>query len=415
MEDKTLLNLICKECESPFTISMGSFRKIQNGNLCKPCRKKYYNNKLSEINKKKRSERSLQQWKNMSDEEKADRSLKIHQKLKANWSNLSIADRNERIKLLQINFQKFLENLSEEDKDNINNKRSIAHKKIFEELSSNEKNIKIELLRDSHRKYLDNITEDQKFEAYTKLSKSLKKYYDSLSDDEKKEYIRKMQIGWKNWYKNLSDQDRLKWTSKLSKSNKEYWNYMIENNWMEWQIKNAIGIFIKRNDISYIPSSLPNLQFECFLQKYGILFYREYPSIVITNPNSNKWYIANKDNDEVSQYILLSSKENNISAFRKSWDYLIYIPFTNNRIYIDIDGDMHNIEYKINEDFKKSSYGEYINAKFDTNNISDIISYYDNRRDNIECNKFILRASKGKLSQEELNGLLIKILNMDPQ
>jgi hypothetical protein len=376
-------------------MSYASYNSKRNKNrtnwLCKKCRYKIHGLKEKE------------KWDNKSEEEK-----ELHKKVRRDvWKNKSSKEKEIHSQISNNN----MKNMSPEKKILRGKKISASKIKYWNNKSKDEKEIILKPARVRHKKWFDNILINNPNELSTfhknlwtnntyriKQSESHKIYNNNLSNEEKRRINKKKSISMINHWNNSSDKKEIysirqkeKWNNlsydeyqrrcELNSSKMiNYWTNITQEEKIKWNLQIAITNFMKANTLEYKPSNELSIEFEKRLRNIGLLFYREYPSIVINNVHES--LIP----EEYKNFILYTKDK----PFKKNWDYLVYKPYEDKKLYVDLDGDIHGIEYSLTDEYLNTDKGKYIKNKYGTNNLKDIMGFYDNRRDNIICDKIII-------------------------
>lgn len=320
--------------------------------------------------------------------------------------------------------------LTDDEKKIIADKISKSNKEYYNSLSEDEKNEFKNRLKIAR----NNISDEKKKEIYKRQSKSLKLTLSLLSDDEKLRRNKILYDSLMNYWNNLTDEEYKQICERMSIQTKNYWKHMNEkekNNRRKILSENILSLsdddwVIREMNISKgICNNCKNnvrryYEIESIFKKYGYMFIQEYPTMVLIDNKYDTSFIKSKieilyyDQNKIDYIVKYQDK--NIDGklrpmFRKNWDYMCYIPFTDIKIFIDIDDPIHNIEKFYFDEIFINKNG-YISNHFEDNiTLNDIMKYYDNRRDGIiGVNKFIYKLNN-KQSMGKLESYLYKFEN----
>ena len=402
---KIIMNESCSKCSSSFDILRENYLRRKKKNIpliCDKCMKEYKKEKMSKSH--------IKFWENASIEDRkkhAEKSTEWYHSqddnFKKQWATNSsnLWNSFSKEKKDEINKKKnWYANSTDEEKADFNRKKSENYHNQSDEYKeawaqrSRDQNANYTLkqkeeLNKKKREWYSNLTKEEKNKRaqdhsiwYHSLSEEIKQqraenhkeYWRNLSEEQWLEFKQKVSNGLKSYVSNLSDEEKQKRSNQLSMQSKNYWDNASLLDRLLVQISVGFTNYNTYNNPDYKPDNEFNIEFENRISKLGLMFYREYPSIILYN-EKDKELLDNK----LYNYILYTKEINNEEiGYKKNWDYLIYIPYTNKKLYIDLDGDIH---------FTNFDFIDIIN-KFST--LQEVMQFYDDRRSHIICDKLII-------------------------
>lgn len=230
-------NVKCCMCGNNISISNDTYYHGKKRNptnpqfYCKSCykimkaerMKQYSWNNLSDKEKENRINKIQEKYKNLSDEEKKQKSEKQSLMMKERWNNAS----EKELEKMRDSARNAYKNLSDEKKKELSEKAKNRYKNMTkEELSKIGQHVK---------DWYNNLSEEEKIN----YANSKRKWYENLSEKEKEEHSQRQKDFWNNMteeeyikqcqlqsdgWKNLDDEKRIKYNNKK----KEWWDKLSD-------------------------------------------------------------------------------------------------------------------------------------------------------------------------------------------
>jgi hypothetical protein len=340
MNDKILIDAICKDCLKQIKIAYGHYRRKDKHNnefRCKDCNIKYRAECSKNWHKNLPKEDKIihyssaikgrkKWWNNLSKDEQDTRIKIMHSGLDVWYSELSDEDRLNYLIPMWIGKKEWYDNLSEEELSIYGEKISISQLKLWKELSEDKKEMILNNLHNGYREWYSNLSKEDKIKHYTPLKNSSDEFWSNITPEERNMINRKISIGKKRWWNNLTPEEYEEWAYKTAIG----YNMYITN----------LNITPNKNESSFI--NLLNIN----NIKYRFIWYNtmkdsEFHNIFPFNPVTGSY---------------------NISPYH-AWDFIIYTKRGN--ILVDIDGSIHFIEsYRMIHPYTKIEYSMLDYLKF---------------------------------------------------
>ena len=293
-------------------------------------------------------------------------------------------------------------NKTPEEKAEFSKKNSIAHKKILSLLTKEEMIERMKYCHEGRDKYFKNpeFKNSRKLRSL-KLSISNKNHWKSASQEEH-EY--RSYLNSKYWANMDEEEKRIK-LEPMIVGNKKRWKMMSTQDFISYEYNRAIKW---NSDISKHLKTETNTEeiFKNILYENNIKYILQWYNIT-SYPYFNKLFPYNP-------YL----NTNRVSPFHK-WDFLIQL-IPNHKIFIDIDGSMHNPNKPKSFITSNNQYLDLQRPYQTDNNQAYIILAYNDKIDNkilvldlktgfkFSFNSFIDILLRDKKKLEELHQILNK-------
>ena len=333
--DRQRIPVICIDCGIEYTLSKAYIRQHKDApRRCKECGKKHAAAKISE------------NYKNMTEEEKLNKTKGIRNYYKS----LTPEEREAYMKPLYKGRDKYFSTRSDEEKERMALEISNRNKKYHASLSEEEKQQYRQVRKDAY----DNFSQEKKDEFRIRSEKQ----WEGLSPEEIEERMQPLRKGYREWFDNMTEEEK----EHRRQIMKDHWKYIREKNGSS--DKSCLKTRSKESpNITKTESEFMN-------------------HLNINNIKYEFQYLSKDKHPEFDKYFP-AKNGNSISPYH-SWDFMIHL--RNKDILVDVDGSIHaNLDTKIN-------------------NFNAFIKSYDSRRpyqtDGLDA--YIIKAYNNKVEDNTI-------------
>ena len=199
-----------KECEERSKRQIEALSKISE-----ECRK--------EIGRKI-SKTKIENSAKMTKEELIERKKKKQEERAKYWATRTQQQKDEIIKLLRDNNEKFIVNMSDEEREKRSKFMTERNHEFWNNKSKEERIELIQKMIEGNKKWRNNLTDEEKELINKHKSDSMIKYWDNLTDEERSNILEVRSNSRNQWLKKLTEEEYNAYVEFSSNIMKEYWD-----------------------------------------------------------------------------------------------------------------------------------------------------------------------------------------------